>query len=191
MRPEDEDTDPGFKAPRVKSHASLKIELDANDEEEAPPRPRSNPSLRALEEEEEGRFKPKSNSEIKTPVARPRTTGRREMDHIHQKGWWVLVIGVLMQGGFMTMAWKLMSTNAEQVKDEREASQKQSDAYRLQLAVQHRELVDVVRELAISNKEVAKASHEGLEELHKGQDEIEKMKRSLELERAKLLKKGK
>jgi uncharacterized membrane-anchored protein YhcB (DUF1043 family) len=118
----------------------------------------------------------------------PRGPGRRYSDYVKQKGWWALVIGVLLQGGFMTMSWKLMNMGERQMEAERDAAQKQSDAYRVQLSSQHRELVDALKELAASNKAIAKVAQEGLEDLHKAQDDLKLEKRTLEIARAKLSK---
>lgn len=112
--------------------------------------------------------------EMEVPTRGIRSPGRRYTDHVKQKGWWVFVIGCLLQGGFMTMSWKLMNMGERQLEAERDSAEKQNAAFRLQLAAQHRELIDAMKELAASNKEIAKATQEGIEELHLAKAKIKK-----------------
>lgn len=71
-----------------------------------------------------------------TEDAKRRTVGRRNVDHVRQKGTWLLVIGVLLQGGFLTMSWRLLAIGERQLDRDREL-----------LVAQHAELVREVQEL--------------------------------------------
>ncbi|MBN1441668.1 MAG: hypothetical protein JXA90_03115 [Planctomycetes bacterium] len=65
-----------------------------------------------------------------------RTPGRRGVDHFRQKGAWVLVAGALLQGGFLTMSWRLLAIGERQLERERAL-----------LVAQHAEMLGAVAEL--------------------------------------------
>jgi hypothetical protein len=65
-----------------------------------------------------------------------RNVGRRTADHLRQKSTWVLVAGVLLQGGFLTMSWRLLAIGERQL-----------DRERALLVEQHAELLQAVERL--------------------------------------------
>ena len=65
-----------------------------------------------------------------------RNPGRRGADYVRQKSVWVLVAGVLLQGGFLTMSWRLLAIGERQL-----------DRERALLVEQHQELLGAVADL--------------------------------------------
>jgi hypothetical protein len=59
-----------------------------------------------------------------------RSPGRRTIDHVKSKGWWVLLVGALLQGGFIAFSHNLMSMGERQL-----------DRERAMLVSQHTEMV--------------------------------------------------
>jgi hypothetical protein len=74
-----------------------------------------------------------------------RSHGRRYVDHVKTKGWWVLLVGALLQGGFLTMSWRLMNMGERQLDREREM-----------IMIQHREIVAAMRDQADAVRELTK-----------------------------------
>ncbi len=66
------------------------------------------------------------------------SAGRRWQDTVREKSAWLLVIGVLMQSGFLLVCWKLISLGESQL-----------DRERAMLATQHSEVVQSIRDLAL------------------------------------------
>lgn len=85
-------------------------------------------------------------AEVESTIERKlkRSAGRRSVDHIKTKGWWVLVVGALLQGGFLTMSWRLMNMGERQLDREREM-----------LVAQHKEIVAAIKDQAQAIRELA------------------------------------
>jgi hypothetical protein len=74
-----------------------------------------------------------------------RTHGRRYVDHMKTKGWWVLLVGALLQGGFLTMSWRLMNMGERQL-----------DRERAMIMLQHQEIVAAVKDQSEAIRELTK-----------------------------------
>src|SRR3990172_9425164 len=70
------------------------------------------------------------------PLEAKRNTGRRGADFLRQKSAWILVAGALLQGGFLTMSWRLLAIGERQL-----------DRERALLVEQHGEMLQAVTEL--------------------------------------------
>ena len=70
------------------------------------------------------------------PLEAKRNTGRRGADFLRQKSAWILVAGALLQGGFLTMSWRLLAIGERQL-----------DRERALLVDQHAEMLQAVTEL--------------------------------------------
>ncbi len=91
------------------------------------------------------------------PTPRPeRTTGRRWQDHVKHKSAWLLVIGVLLQGGFLLVTQRLITMGENQLNREREM-----------LVTQHTEMVQTIRDQTIAIREQTAAIRELTLKSHK------------------------
>lgn len=82
-----------------------------------------------------------------------RNTGRRWQDHLKEKSAWLLVIGALMQGGFLVITSKLLTMGESQLERER-----------AMLIAWHNELVQAIRDQTRAIEKLADSGRKGRDE---------------------------